>query len=643
MANRVFGLDSVVKKFSMISEEARKISAALAVQEAGSCLQGGFLTYAFACHNLMVKSASLRAANKNLDAELQGLAGRVQAAYAKIAPSEFLNAIRENDVRTLDKILKISGLHSKKMSNGELPLHYAIRCGSQDVVKYLLDAARVNPLSKDHQGLTAFDHAVLSQDRSVVALVLGASLGTTIPDHLLDIGIDPAEIQVMQQQMRQLLHPPIPNLSPLHAAAFMGDIRALEKLPKDSDIRGSDLIGMTALHYAALSGKEDVVKWLLAKGAKLDGKAASGMNLLHLAAIGGSESVMKLLLDTKKLDPNVADEAGRTPLHFAMTADHLAAARLLVEKGGDLQAKTMRTMPVSILSVLSQVRAIQRDPLKLNTSALLTFSFFASAALFRYFGYPITSQVFRALPIFGELLKPRSGAWQRVAANLAFPSAFFGYLTQSEATKSVFQGFHTVQLGRTLIDNLRTCWKNSGVETYRPLRNALIHSANFLFSGWEFLQTSGLKKHLVCQFGTDQCLMQEDLNPVWQDRCKQLEAHYAKCAQACSVDPNDPDCQTPCPAAPKNKAECKPINLAANAKAKADADIVLRLGGYGSVKPDGTQISAKKAFTTLALEYHPDKRCPTSTDPICHAMFRKVENAHETIQNWQVLNKKATP
>lgn len=638
MANRVFGLDSVVKNFSMISEEARKISAALAVQEAGSCLQGGFLTYAFACHNLMVKSASLRAANKVLDAELQGLAGRVQAAYAKIAPSEFLNAIRENDVKTLDKILKISGLHSKKMSNGELPLHYAIRCGSQDVVKYLLDTARVNPLSKDHQGLTAFDHAFLSQDRSVVALVLGASLGTTVPDHLLDIGIDPAEIQVMQQQMRQLLHPPIPNLSPPHAAAFMGDIRALEKLSKESDIRGSDLVGMTALHYGALSGKEDVVKWLLAKGAKLDGKAASGMNLLHLAAIGGSESVMKLLLDTKKLDPNVADEAGRTPLHFAMTADHLAAARLLVEKGGDLQAKTMRTMPISILSVLSQVRAIQRDPLKLNSSALWTFSFFASAALFRYFGYSITSQFFSALPVLGELLKHsinNRSAWQRLAGSFSITYATIGYLSQSEATKSVFEGFHTVQLGRTLIDHLRACWKNSGVETYRPLRNALIYSANFLFSGWEFLQTSGIKKHLVCQFGThDQCLMQEKLNPIWQDRCQQLAKNYAKCKKDCSLDPNDPVCQNPCPAAPKNDTECKPINLAANAQAKADADLVLRLGGYGSNK------TAKKARDTLALEYHPDKcKGRLGNDATCQAMFVKLEAAYETFKNWQNLNK----
>lgn len=86
MANVISGLDSVVKKFPIIATEARKISTALAIQEAGSCLQGGFLTYAFACHNLIAQSASLRAANKDLDAALQGLAGRVQAAYAKIAP-----------------------------------------------------------------------------------------------------------------------------------------------------------------------------------------------------------------------------------------------------------------------------------------------------------------------------------------------------------------------------------------------------------------------------------------------------------------------------------------------------------------------------------------------------------------------------
>ena len=175
MAISGFPSDSIFKKFPAICEETRKISVALSAQEAGSSLRTGFLPYAFACHTLIEKSASLRKAHQELDAALQELSGRVQMAYAKISPSEFINAIQVNDVRTVEKILTISDLQNKKLSNGELPLHYAIRCGSEDVVKYLLESAQMNPLALDHQGLSAFDHAILGTDQKMIALVMSAA------------------------------------------------------------------------------------------------------------------------------------------------------------------------------------------------------------------------------------------------------------------------------------------------------------------------------------------------------------------------------------------------------------------------------------------------------------------------------------
>ena len=151
MTTSDFRLDPVFKKFPTIFREAEKIGVALAAEERGARLTSGFLPYAVACQNLISKSAPLRKVHQDLDDALAILSIRVQVAYNKIAPSEFLAAIKADDVKTVERILKISDLQNKWLANGEMPLHYAIRMGSSEVVRYLLSSREVNPFARDHQ------------------------------------------------------------------------------------------------------------------------------------------------------------------------------------------------------------------------------------------------------------------------------------------------------------------------------------------------------------------------------------------------------------------------------------------------------------------------------------------------------------
>jgi ankyrin repeat protein len=523
MTTEALKLDPVFKKFPTICGETQKIATALAAEERGARLASGFLPYASAFHKLFIESAALRKAHKGLDAALQTLSLRVQAAFAKIAPSELLIALRKNDVNTVEKILKITSL-PKTLPNGEMPLHYAIRSGSSDVVKYFLCSARIDPFSRDHQGLSAFDHAYIMKNPKMIALVLGAALGTTIPESVVSSEADASELQALVQTMTQCRWPPVAKLHPLHQAAFLDDLKGLEKLSQERDLHEADENGMTALHYAVLGGKEAAVLWLLAKGAKLESKAANGMNLLHLAAINGSEAILKLLLEKKILDPNTPDRQGRTPLHFALAAEKLGVARTLSERGGDPLVKTMRTTPLAIFNQLSRIKADLRDPLKLDTTSLYILGSFAASSICHYFGkanakdfrqyLPLAGNVLNALPILGTLYnKARSHSLLAIPASFAFSTALtWGYLLGDQSTKSYVNGGHTLILGKTLFDNLRISWKNSALETYRPLRNVFVHSANALFSAWEFLKATGIKKRLFCQFGThEQCISQDGL------------------------------------------------------------------------------------------------------------------------------------
>ncbi len=669
-------LDPVFKKFPTISGEAQKIATALAAVESGARLASGFSPYALACQNLISSSTRLRTAHKELDAALQALSLRVQAATAKIGPSEFLVALRADDVRSVQNMLKISDLQNKKLSNGELPLHFAIRSGSSEVVKYLLSNAGVNPLSKDHQGLTAFDHAFIKNDKKMIALVLGSTLGTQIPESAIPAKGDVPELQLISREIAGLLRPPVSKLPPLHAAAFLDDLKGLEQLT-GSDLNGVDANGMTALHYAVLGGREAVVKWLLAKGAKLDAKASNGMNLLHFAAISGSEAILKRLLDTKKFDLNAADGRGRTPLHFAIAGEKIAAARALIERGGDPLAKTMQTTPFAILEVVSRIRSEMRDPLKLDRSSLYMLGSFAASAACHYFGdakaeglrqyLPIAGKVLSALPVLNSLYKTsRSGGnlLKILPAGMGFTAALFGYILDNRSSKSFFEGGHTLYLGKTLIDNLQHSWKNSALETYRPLRNALVHTANTLFAAYAFLSTSGIKKTMVCKLGTsEQCIhelkpkyeqpqycrgLEEGVDSALEDLCDPTKRDNR--VQICQDEydkeyPNAPlenDCKHQFPkeniatcTARLKKEACEaifPVEESANCKARMKPKLDERTG---LCRQEALEASAD-AKTLLGLSGDPDH--PDKAQQILFAQFQgnagileKIKQAYDTI------------
>ncbi len=604
---------SIFKRFPVIGDEARKIYDVLRAQESGAHFEAGFLPYAFSCHQLIEKSAQLRKAHTDLDAALQDISQRVRATYAKMAPSDLLRAVKEGDVRTAAQILEMNPKAKLRLSNGEMPLHYAIRYGSTDIVNYLLQTAGIDPLSKDHQGLTAFDHAFLKKDPRMIALVMGAALGTSISESaLLSESADQTEIQELGLDIRKFRYPPVAKLLPLHAAAFLGDVSGLERLSKQTELFTADANGMTTLSYAVMGGNVAAVQWLLSKkGAKLESADPNGINLLHLAAISGSEEVIRLLLDTKKFNPNTPDRNGRTSLHFAIAAEQLPAARALIKRGSDpLVRTTLVTTPFAILNTVSKHRAALRDPLKLDLGTLLTLGLFAASAACNYAGFSGANQFFSALPVLGMVRQlPHFGhPILEISKGAIFGHSLTAHFTDHQLHKSCYQGLHTVTLGKQFFDGCRISWKNSGLETYRPLRNMWIHGANTLFSAWQLFETSGLKKQIVCEWGSAaQCILQNDLLPeyIQPKGCGEFEIGKTAADLEWSCDPATREASfQKCLAGREKTEDCEmlyPIEDSATCKARlkpiwdaslqycrqggerslGDAETIMRKGGFG--------------------------------------------------------------
>ena len=144
--------------------------------------------------------------------------------------------------------------------------------------------------------------------------------------------------------------------------------QTLEKFPLWMKAR--DATGWGPLHWATFVGRDDIVRWLLQKGAEIS-RPEDRVSPLHVAAAWGKRESLLELMDaggdfnardprgwtpvfwcafagkTKILetmikrgaDINLRDDHGRTPLHIAAEQGHLGVVAALVGSGARLSAK----------------------------------------------------------------------------------------------------------------------------------------------------------------------------------------------------------------------------------------------------------------------------------------------------------------
>ncbi len=126
------------------------------------------------------------------------------------------------------------------------------------------------------------------------------------------------------------------ELTPLHAAARQGKIKALSALlERGAEVNAKDVHGCTPLHSAAYGGHTRAAEYLLGHGAEVDITRADGTTPLYYAAKDGRTNLVDLLLK-RGAKPDASSETGLTPLHAAAQAGQLPAAELLVAAGANI-------------------------------------------------------------------------------------------------------------------------------------------------------------------------------------------------------------------------------------------------------------------------------------------------------------------
>lgn len=110
--------------------------------------------------------------------------------------------------------------------------------------------------------------------------------------------------------------------TPLHAAVFCNHFEALQVLIGEmrADLNARDKYGQTVLMRASIDGKQDVIEYLLARGASIDLVDKDGRSALMLAANRNRADAVKALLKKGKANPQLLDKHGKTAEDYAKSA-----------------------------------------------------------------------------------------------------------------------------------------------------------------------------------------------------------------------------------------------------------------------------------------------------------------------------------
>ncbi|KAL8366637.1 hypothetical protein RB595_010479 [Gaeumannomyces hyphopodioides] len=304
-------------------------------------------------------------------------------------------AIREHGASLAGPLI-LSGVPANLPNDeGQTPLHLAVAANDLETCKLLVASTASSSLlhSKDKRGCSSVQLAILR-------LFYGLSPDDSILDWLIQQGARSSQYEdqwfwafcsaicsgnsvfdAFLRHGKSLLdkHPTTGETAVhvvLHFTAPWSNALAPVKLLLEAgvDVNAVDNDGITALHLAVQrDGANDVVRYLVKHGAKVDAIAAGsgngdtplvssiivaqvenaralieaganvfhkyreGLPLLHLAALLGKREILELLL-TVGVQVNTLDKAGETAAYWACNDGHLDCLNFLMSQGLDPKA-----------------------------------------------------------------------------------------------------------------------------------------------------------------------------------------------------------------------------------------------------------------------------------------------------------------
>lgn len=326
-------------------------------------------------------------------------------------------AVRSGRVGIVRKLLA-AGANPKHMVNGESLLMGAAYSGEAEICKMLLDAG-LDVNATDSRGMTPLHTAVWSRKKNaaeVCKLLLASGANPAARDSdgetpllvSMRFRADDKVCRALIEAKAGIDEPNEEGMAPALRAYKDGRMDICELMIKsgaemdDEDETGQKLFdeavknaelslcqalmdagvqpkGWPKLHLAALLGRLDEVKALLAQGGLSINQLFKNHTALTYAAHMGHSEICRELI-AAGAEVNLKEPKGWAPLLAAIDGRHVDTCRVLIDAGADVDAELKGGLPALILAVQQQqpqiVRALldagadvrDRDPYESRTA-----------------------------------------------------------------------------------------------------------------------------------------------------------------------------------------------------------------------------------------------------------------------------------
>jgi len=224
---------------------------------------------------------------------------------------QILQLVKDNDLNAIKNLLKQKMSIDIKTDKGITMLIAAVAFKNYEIADFLIkNKADVN--ITDSNGATALSAAAYSGDLKITKLLVENKANINITDKK--------------------------GYTPLMIASAFGHFEIVKYLvDKKANLNTVDNSGYTPLTAALSRNKTDIFKYLLEKGAKSDLKDA--IHPIFVAISVNNIEIIKLLVENKKVNVNLQNEKGVTPLILAANFNNKDIIQYLLKKKADKSLK----------------------------------------------------------------------------------------------------------------------------------------------------------------------------------------------------------------------------------------------------------------------------------------------------------------